>query len=89
MGVKGRGPHGPWIQWIRKYRLCVQVIHKAVLEVNEEGSEAAAATAVMLGRGSAPPRVVTVTVDRPFLCVIRDNRSGAALFVGRVARPAA
>lgn len=61
------------------------VKHKAVMEVNEEGTEAAAATAVMMARGiSRNPRMV---VDRPFFCAIRDNRTGAILFMGAVNDP--
>ena len=59
-------------------------MHKAYLEVNEEGSEAAAATAVGIAMMCMPPRV---TADHPFLFAIRDNRSRAVLFLGRVMNP--
>jgi len=64
------------------------VIHKAYVAVNEAGTEAAAATAViMVGRGAPDP--VTLTVDRPFVFLIRDIPTGTILFVGRVLDPAA
>ena len=60
--------------------------HKAFVKVNEAGTEAAAATAVVAGNLSAPSPV-TVKVDRPFIFLIRDHATGAVLFVGRVADP--
>ncbi len=62
------------------------VIHKTVLEVNEEGTEAAAATAVNLIRGP-PPSPFKMVVDRPFLCAIRDQVTGLVLFMGQVLKP--
>ena len=63
------------------------VIHKSFVSVNEAGTEAAAATAVIVGDTSAP-EPATMTVDHPFLFLIRDNATGAILFVGRVENPA-
>ncbi|MCK4606234.1 MAG: serpin family protein [candidate division Zixibacteria bacterium] len=63
--------------WIDK------VLQKAFVEVNEEGTEAAAATVVVVIE-SAPP---AVCFDRPFIFVIRENVSGAILFMGRVMEP--
>ena len=64
------------------------VVHKAFVEINEEGAEAAAATAVeMKACAGLPPPVVTFRADHPFLFAIRDTRSGAILFLGRVADP--
>ncbi len=63
------------------------VIHEAFIAVDEDGTEAAAATAVVVGRTSAPQDVVELTVDRPFLYAIRDNDTGAILFLGRVVDP--
>ncbi|XP_005948474.2 antithrombin-III [Haplochromis burtoni] len=61
--------------------------HKAFLEVNEEGSEAAAATAVVaVGRSFNPYREV-FTADRPFLLLIRESIINTLLFTGRVADP--
>jgi serpin B len=63
------------------------VYHKAFVEVNEEGTEAAAATAVVM-RESAVMVKPTFVADHPFLFLIRDTRSGAILFMGRVSNPA-
>ncbi|MCL0097983.1 serpin family protein [Dehalococcoidia bacterium] len=65
------------------------VIHKAFVSVDEAGTEAAAATAVVVGITAAPPPPVEVTIDRPFIFLIRDIETGAILFVGRVLNPAA
>lgn len=62
------------------------VFHQAFVKVNEAGTEAAAATGVVAGATSAPP-VVKLTVDRPFLFLIRDLKTRAVLFVGRVEDP--
>jgi serine protease inhibitor len=66
------------------------VLHKAYIDVNEKGTEAAAATAVvMMARGAArpvePPR--EFRADHPFLFLIRDSTTGSILFMGRVAKP--
>jgi serine protease inhibitor len=66
------------------------VLHKAFIDLNERGTEAAAATAVGIAVTSAPlpPRDKAVFhADHPFLFLIRDNRTGAILFLGRVVRP--
>lgn len=63
------------------------VIHEAFIAVDEDGTEAAAATAVVVGRTSAPQDTVELTVDRPFLYAIRDNDTGAILFLGRLTDP--
>ena len=66
------------------------VIHKAYVDVNEEGTEAAAATGVIVGITSAgPSRTPVFRADHPFLFLIRDNRSGSILFLGRVMNPKA
>jgi serpin B len=65
-----------------------KVIHKAFVEVNEEGTEAAAATGLMLQGGTGPaPEVKPFVVDHPFVFLIRDAQSGVVLFMGRVADP--
>ena len=64
------------------------VLHKTFVEVSEEGTEAAAATAVIVMRASlAPQEHVIFCADRPFVYMIRDNASGALLFIGRYAHP--
>ncbi|MEH1798718.1 MAG: serpin family protein [Nostoc sp.] len=66
-----------------------QVKHKTFVEVNEEGTEAAAATSVgivatSLREEAEPFRMI---VDRPFFCVIRDNQTGNVLFMGSIIEP--
>jgi serpin B len=66
------------------------VIHKAYVDVNEEGTEAAAATGVVVGITSVMPgRIPVFRADHPFLFLIRDNHSGSILFIGRVMNPKA
>ena len=62
------------------------VDHKAVIEVNEKGTEAAAVTNVGIGLTSAPMSTLFV-VDRPYMFVIRDDRSGSILFSGFIYDP--
>ena len=62
------------------------VVHKAFVDVNEEGTEAAAATAVIIGTKSAR-QTTTFRADHPFIFFIRDTRSGGILFMGRVEKP--
>jgi serpin B len=65
------------------------VLHKAFVEVNEEGTEAAAATAVVMAARAAPPQPPPVfRADHPFLFLIRENSTGSILFWGRVTNPA-
>ncbi len=65
------------------------VVHKAFVSVDEAGTEAAAATAVVMPLAMPPEEPVEVTIDRPFVFLIRDIDSGAILFVGRVVNPEA
>jgi serpin B len=66
------------------------VVHQANIDVDEAGTEAAAATAVGGDTsGGGPEGEVTVTVDRPFIFLIRDGLSGEILFAGRVLDPTA
>jgi serpin B len=60
------------------------VDHKATIEVNEKGTEAAAATSVGIGLTSMPPSFI---VNRPFFFEIRDDRSGSILFMGTIVNP--
>ncbi len=64
------------------------VYHKAFVKVDEEGTEAAAATAVVMQLTAAPGLPVEVRVDRPFIFLIRDIETGAILFLGHVVNPA-
>jgi serpin B len=66
-----------------------KVVHKAYLDVDEKGTEAAAATAVTMEVTSARPveKLKVFTADRPFILAIRHQASGAVLFLGRVADP--
>ena len=69
----------PWID---------EIYHKAFVAVDEEGTEAAAATAVVM-RVTSMPDPVKISADRPFIFLIRDNITGAILFMGRVVDPTA
>lgn len=68
-------------------------IHKAYIDLDENGTEAAAATAVVMAMATAmqqrtpPPPPIYFTADHPFLFLIRDNASGAVLFMGRITDP--
>lgn len=65
-----------------------EVRHKTFVEVNEEGTEAAAVTSVGMMRASfAPKKTFSMVVDRPFFCAIRDERSGTILFMGAINNP--
>ncbi len=73
-----------------KRDLCISlVVHKAFVEVTEEGTEAAAATGAveMLTSVREVPKPVTFIVDHPFLFLIRDNATGTILFMGRITNP--
>ena len=65
------------------------VIHKAFVSVDEAGTEAAAATAVVMELTALPDMPIDVNVDHPFIFLIRDIETGAILFVGRVVNPSA
>ena len=70
--------------------LCISaVLHKAFVSVDEAGTEAAAATAVIVGETAMPGQPVEVTIDHPFIFLIRDIETGSILFVGRVLNPGA
>jgi serpin B len=65
------------------------VVHKAFVAVDEAGTEAAAATAVIMKLTAVPEPPVEVTIERPFMFLIRDIETGAILFIGRVMNPGA
>lgn len=75
------------------YLVISAVVHKALIAVDEHGSEAAAATAVAMVTASAmeetpePPKSIEMEVDRPLICAIQPVPSGACLFIGRVTDP--
>ena len=63
------------------------VVHKAFVSVDERGTEAAAATGVVVSVSSPVKDPIPVTVDRPFIFLIRDTATGTVLFLGRVMNP--
>ncbi|HEY1169246.1 MAG TPA: serpin family protein [Candidatus Limnocylindrales bacterium] len=63
------------------------VIHQANISVDEKGTEASAATAVVMVASLVPAHSVTLNVNRPFLYAVRDTSTGAILFLGRVVDP--
>jgi len=66
-----------------------QAVHKAFIEVNEEGTEAAAATGVAMAVTAMPieEEPLAFKADHPFIFLIQDNESGNILFMGKVADP--
>ena len=80
-----RAQLNPMFQSPASNRAISDVVQKVFVEVNEEGAEAAAATAVGIIAVSLPPSLI---VDRPFLFAIRERISGTILFLGKVVRPA-
>ena len=65
-------------------------IHKTFLDVGEDGTEAAAATAVIMTKTSMMPdneETIEFKADRPFIYLIRDNQTGVILFIGRYTKP--
>lgn len=64
-----------------------KVIHQSFVEVNEEGTEAAAATAVIMSGKSIAPMIIEFKADRPFLFIIRDIKTNTILFMGRFVEP--
>ena len=63
------------------------IVHKAFVSVNEEGTEAAAATGVVVMLSGPTKEPIPVTVNRPFIFLIRDRDTGTVLFLGRVMNP--
>jgi len=64
-----------------------QAIHKATIEINEEGTEAAAATAVVMRKMSVMLDNVELKVDRPFIYILRNNQTNCIYFIGKVVNP--
>ena len=72
---------------IEGMRICIsKVIHKTFVEVNEEGTEAAAATIVDMVPTAMPPETINYVVNRPFAFAIRENSTGVILFIGKIGR---
>lgn len=68
--------------------MITDVLHKATITVDEKGTEAAAATAVIVGVTSAMPEdPIMLTIDRPFMFLIRHQPTNTILFMGRVVQP--
>jgi serpin B len=65
------------------------VVHQANIDVDEKGTEAAAATAVGMATTGLPEDPVSIRVDRPFIFLLRDVPTGAVVFMGRVTDPTA
>ncbi|MDP4228561.1 MAG: serpin family protein, partial [Bacteroidota bacterium] len=70
-------------------RLCIsRVKHKSYVDVNEEGTEAAAVTSVeIICTSAGPDQTIYFTVNRPFLFVIREEKSNTIIFIGKVMKP--
>jgi serpin B len=71
----------------RRDLMIQDVLHQAFIKVNEAGTEAAAATAVIVGETGIPPQGPDITLDRPFIYLIKDRPTGQILFVGRLVDP--
>ena len=73
----------------RRDMVISEVVHKAFVEVDEKGTEAAAATGVIMTRAMAvaPQRPVVFKADHPFVFMIRERSTGSLLFLGRVVEP--
>ncbi|MGQ9815576.1 MAG: serpin family protein [Candidatus Roseilinea sp.] len=80
---------GPMVDLQPENVFISSVMHKTFIEVNEEGAEAAAVTSVEMGVTSVreQPERFTMIVERPFLVAIRDDQSGAVLFIGAIVAP--
>ncbi len=62
-----------------------KALQKCVVEVSEEGSEAAAVTAILVGRSAVRQEPVVIRVDKPFLFAIYDTKTQSILFAGKIA----
>jgi serpin B len=69
------------------YLYISEAIHKSFVKVDENGTEAAAATAIILEAAGLPQKSVDLTIDRPFIFMIRDEPTGTILFSGRMVDP--
>jgi serpin B len=64
-----------------------KILHKAYIDVYEEGTEAAAATTISMMAGAAMPRYIEFMADHPFIFIIQESETGNILFIGRVNDP--
>ena len=64
--------------------LSVRFLHKAFVQVDEEGTTAAAVTSVGVGMTSVGPQEIYMTIDHPFVFVIHERQTGAILFMGKI-----
>ena len=88
MGIKAAfDPYGADFRGIAGDLYIAFAIHKAFVDVNEEGTEAAAATAIGVGTTSVKPPIPVFKADHPFMFLIQDDSSGNILFIGRVLDP--
>ena len=90
MGIAFDGAHADFsdIAEVDPQNLFIAFVdHKAVIEVDEKGTEAAAATVVGVGLTSMPPPSKNFHVDRPFFFIIRDDRTNTILFMGKITNP--
>jgi serpin B len=72
----------------RRGLFIAKAIHQTFLQVDEKGTEAAAATALVMNESSGPPPPrIRFHADHPFFFLLRDNRSGSVLFMGRIGEP--
>ncbi len=71
----------------RPHTFVSEVIHKAVMHVDEKGTTAAGVTSIGVGTTARVANPFTLTFDRPFFCAIRDDTTGAVLFMGAIGRP--
>ena len=88
MGIKAAfDPNAADFQGIAGDLYIAFATHKAFVDVNEEGTEAAAATAIGVGTTSVKPPIPVFKADHPFMFLIQDDSSGNILFIGRVLDP--
>jgi serpin B len=83
-------PEADFSNMLKSHDLLIdEVKHKTFLEVNEEGTEAAAVTSVSVALTSAgsEPQLISMRVDRPFLFLIQEHDSQTMLFVGKLVEP--
>ncbi len=89
-GMRRVFTHAAELEGIADNLFVSAAFHEAVVDIDEKGTEAAAATAAVVSLTSAPmaqPEPLVVRIDRPFVFVIRDRASGVPLFIGQMLKP--